>query len=77
MGALTWPSRLVVGGILFWRWKSTDRGAERLDSHHLEDADAGGHLVEVSGGEFLPHAFDFAGGRSAAGARRLKPPGRP
>jgi type IV pilus assembly protein PilC len=23
---------LVVAGILFWRWKSTDRGAERLDS---------------------------------------------
>jgi type IV pilus assembly protein PilC len=23
---------LVVGGILFWRWKSTDRGAERMDS---------------------------------------------
>jgi type IV pilus assembly protein PilC len=23
---------LVVGGVLFWRWKSTDRGAERLDS---------------------------------------------
>jgi type IV pilus assembly protein PilC len=23
---------MVVGGVLFWRWKRTDRGAERLDS---------------------------------------------
>ena len=35
---------------------------------HLEDADAGGYLAEVPGSEFLPHAFDFAGRRSAAGA---------
>jgi len=59
---------MVVGGVLFWRWKRTDRGAERLDSIIFEDAHAGGHLVEVSGGEFLPHAFDFAGRRSAPGA---------
>src|SRR6202011_2451226 len=34
----------------------------------LEDTFAGGHLVEISGGEFLPHAFDLAGWRSAVGA---------
>ena len=26
-----WRSRLVVAGLLFWRWKNTDRGAERID----------------------------------------------
>ena len=51
-----------------WRWKNTDRGAERLDAHHLEAAHAGRHLVEVSGGEFLAHALDPAGRRLAAGA---------
>ena len=59
---------MVVVVALFWRWKSTDRGAEQMDADHFEDAPAGRHLVEVSGGEFLAHAFDSAGRRSAAGA---------
>ena len=66
--SLSWRSRVVVAGVLFWRWKNTDSGAERIDAVILEDALAGRHLAEVSGGEFFAHAFDPAGRRLAPGA---------
>ncbi len=58
----------VAAFVLLWRWKQSDRGAERIDRFLLALPLIGGNPAEISGGEFLAHSGHAAAGRPALGA---------
>ena len=54
---------LIIMAFVLWRWKDTDRGADRIDRVILGHSAAGRDPAETSGRQLLADAFDAAAGR--------------
>ena len=59
---------LVVLGFVLWRWKDTDRGADRIDRMVLSMPLLGDIRLKHQVASFSADAFDAVAGRPAAGA---------